>query len=369
MTRSENIALNAREFADRRVVLSSWPTMLYVELTQNCNLACNMCRSARLNDRALNMSDELFGYIASTLMPYAHTVDLRGWGESTILPELPARLRAVLASGARPRLVTNGLAMTAELWELFWEGDGVVAVSVDAASPRLFRDLGRGSLAKVLRNVDTGVALRNRCGHGTLYFTTTVSAFTLHELPSIIRMAAHHGVPKVFAHPIKVPAGMAAALSTVASEIAPALLHAGQVAREEGVLLQLGASLDTATTVTGGLPTTCASPWSHALICHNGDITFCDHLVNTPALSMGRLGSADFRAIWNGERFRRVRAAHVSAERSRTVGPSFRKCNWCYAHRYGDSEPAPMSHEVSRHVSTEGALPLFYLASTPNAAR
>src|SRR5262245_17025085 len=125
--RDANAALNRLEYETRRTRLASRPTMLYIELTQNCNLKCKMCRSGFSYDPSRDMRADLFDSIVEYLFPYAELIDLRGWGESTILRSFASRLRVALDSGARVRLVTNALAMTETLWSMFFEGDNIVA--------------------------------------------------------------------------------------------------------------------------------------------------------------------------------------------------------------------------------------------------
>ena len=58
--------------------------MIFVELTENCNCRCEMCRPLYKNSPDKNMSFPLYKKIADTLFPYANCVDFRGWGESLI---------------------------------------------------------------------------------------------------------------------------------------------------------------------------------------------------------------------------------------------------------------------------------------------
>jgi radical SAM protein with 4Fe4S-binding SPASM domain len=355
--RLANAALNAREYHERRVMLRSRPTMVFVELTQNCNLTCRMCRSAGGYDASRNMTDGLFELVIQELGETASWIDLRGWGESTLLADFSAKLRRAAESGARLRLVTNALLIEASHFEVICQSAGVVAVSVDAATPDLFAQLGRGDLKRVMKNVRVGVDVSRTCGMGEIYLNTVVSQFNMHELPDIVSMAASAGVTRVVMSPIKTFPGHCAGLESASDEIREYVAAAAARAIEVGVVLQLGASLHDDHVVAEALPSTCASPWSHALINYNGEVVFCDHLLNRPDYSMGSMLHLSFGDIWNGEVFQNLRQAHVDAERSRVVGSAFQKCNWCYARRYMDGDPAPIPLERLREVSTraEGA--------------
>jgi radical SAM protein with 4Fe4S-binding SPASM domain len=326
--------------------------MLYVELTQNCNLKCNMCRSGGGFDPSKNMPHELFARIVSELMPYATMVDLRGWGESTILPTFAAQIQAAAASGVRLRLVTNGLAITEEMWTLILQTDGVIAVSIDAVDSALARDLGRGDVGKALAHVRVGAAVQRRLGTGHIYLNSVVSTFNCAEIDKVIAVAAELGVTKVVLSPIKTSPGAYAQLSLSRVDLRALLERAAARGRASGVTIHLAAALEPDLAIAEALPTTCSSPWSHAVISYNGELLFCDHLINHFDYSMGNIVNVPFRQVWNGAAFQSLRRAHVAAETSRSLGECFRKCTWCYSNRYQDSEPAPIPGEETREVSS-----------------
>jgi radical SAM protein with 4Fe4S-binding SPASM domain len=349
--RIRNAELNAEEYRLRKLVLRSRPTMVYIELTQNCNLSCLMCRSANTFDRSKNMPDALFERTLEELAPTATWVDLRGWGESTILPDFTAKLRITARTGARVRLVTNGLLITPEHFELICGTDGAIAVSVDAASPELFAQLGRGDLNRVVANVREGTAVARRIGRGDVYFNSVVSQFNLHELPGIVELAASIGIERVVMSPIKTWSGHSAGLEDVPRELQEAVARATATANALGMTLQLGAALHPSQAVAEALPSTCASPWTHALIDYEGHLIFCDHLISKRDYAMGNVASHSFESVWNGEVFQSLRRLHVEAEQSRRLPMAFQKCTWCYHNRYKDAESPPLADEARREVS------------------
>ena len=366
--REANRFRNEQDYLSRRVELVSYPTMLYVELTQNCNLACKMCRASDGYDPSRDMDGHLFDRILNELFAYATMVDLRGWGESTILPNFKSRLKATLETGVRARLISNGLAFDEELWNLFFERDGVVGISLDAPDAELFRQLGRGDLDRVVKNLRCGVGVSRRLGSGLLYLKVVVNSFTIGTLPDVIRLAADIGIAKVTVNPIKCPEHQLAHLTHSRDSIPAILDRAIEVAKTLGVKVQLGSALDQSLAVEYGLPTICSNPWSHALIDYAGRVGFCDHLINHPEYTFGSLVTEPFRNIWNGPAFRDLRAQHIAAEVRRGVDDRFVKCNWCYKNRYLESEHSPFEGIHIREVSTETGMPLYDLGHAPEPA-
>src|SRR5579863_7238497 len=78
-----------QEFAAGCTRLEAMPRVLFVELTRFCNLACQMCREPGAVGRDQSLSTQLFDRFATEFFPTTEIVDLRGWGESLILPEWP----------------------------------------------------------------------------------------------------------------------------------------------------------------------------------------------------------------------------------------------------------------------------------------
>jgi radical SAM protein with 4Fe4S-binding SPASM domain len=286
------------------------------------------------------MADEVFERALDELSATASMIDLRGWGESTLLRSFGIRARRAALGGARLRLVTNGLAMTEEYWRLILQTDGVVALSVDAANERTWQLLGRGDMQRVIRNLAVGIDVLREIEYGTIYFNTVVSAVNVDELEEIVRLAARSGVHRVVFQPVKVPQGSELSLEAEVKRLRKSLVNAAEAGRDYGVTCLAGASLHPELVDSEFLPTACSNPWSHVVVSYDGELIFCDHLIGHADHSVGNIMSAPFESIWNGWAMARLRLAHVEAERSRDVG-RFKKCTWCYANRYGETEAAP----------------------------
>ena len=362
--RERNASINKAEFERRDLRLTSYPTMLFLELTQNCNLACKMCRDQSPYDPKLDMSPEVFDRAMTELGPYAELIDLHGWGESTILAGFHDRLIRTLETGARVRLVTNGHAMTRRLWDALFNAESIVVVSFDSASPANFQALGRGDFDRVVRNVRQGAEIRNLKGRGTISFNVVVNSYTLSELSDIVRLAADLGVNRVLVNPIKCSPDHPAHLRNSVDRIPAELDRASAAAREVGVKMQLGAALDDSLAVEYGLPVVCSNPWTNALIDHRGHIGYCHHAIGRPEYVFGSLLENSFASVWNGPDFIELRRQLVEAATTRRVSSKFPKCEWCYHNRYRDGE-FPAESVEDREVSTETGLPLYKPAGTP----
>jgi len=116
--KESNKLINTEEFESNKVRLSSFPTNIFIELTRNCNCYCRMCfRKNNSYRNELDMSFELFKKAADIFFPYAECVDLRGFGESTILNNWTEIVDYVLRYDCKFGIFTNLSILDEQMWE------------------------------------------------------------------------------------------------------------------------------------------------------------------------------------------------------------------------------------------------------------
>jgi MoaA/NifB/PqqE/SkfB family radical SAM enzyme len=353
--RTANQRQNIEEFDQRRTRLSSRPLALFVELTQNCNLRCASCRSATTFRADWNMTDALFERVADELFSTALLVDLRGWGESTILKGFPRAADRVLDSGARLRLVTNGQVNLPRVWDRMMATGSLLVLSCDAATPGLFSTLRTGgTLQRLTATAREAVALRERHGarEDLISLYVVVSRPNLGELAGIVELAASLGVRRVSLGPIQIGRDHPWNLRHDLDGVRQALDAAAERARLLDVQLHLASAMDVTLALDDGLTSLCTHPWAYAYISHGGGVGFCDHLIGMEKYTFGLLRDLTFEEIWNGEGFQNLRERHVG----QALGERFSACRWCYRQRYVDFEhlthPALAQHVVSTATRT-----------------
>jgi MoaA/NifB/PqqE/SkfB family radical SAM enzyme len=340
MLREENRRLNLREYTDGKTELKSLPRYVLVELTQGCNLRCPMCRPDIISTKAASMTRECFDRIADELFPTAEMVDLRGWGESLVLPDVEQFIRSTAKYGAAIRFVTNLSFQRDDVLDCLAEFGCHVAVSFDTADPGLFGHLRRGAnLAQVARNIEYLVdRYRKRSLPADLvYFTCTVQRPALEHLPGIIDFAASRGVREVRLFEVTAKTESELSLANITEEVDLALHRSAARARETGVRVFMGTRLGSMPENPVGEPA-CIHPWAYAAITFDGHVGFCDHLIGpdgSPFL-LGRLGTNSFEEIWNGPEWQELRREHLTTRR--ILANKFHECDWCYRNRYVDFE-------------------------------
>src|SRR5207302_8590066 len=123
--------------------VENWARAVFVELTQNCNLRCWMCRPDALPQDERMMSEDTFQLVVDELFPCAEIIDLRGWGESLLYPGFKRAVKLASLSGAKVKLYTNLSVDDVAIYECLVEHSVLTTVSFDAATQERFRRLRR----------------------------------------------------------------------------------------------------------------------------------------------------------------------------------------------------------------------------------
>lgn len=340
--RKLNAKLNHEEFLTHKIVLKSYPRMLFLELTRVCNLACPMCRPKIITGKELFMSDKILNIVRKELFPYVSVVDLRGWGESTLDPRLFQLIDELNLGGVRCRIFTNLITHNPAYWEIIGSKKIDVAISLESATPELYEKFRRGAkFDHFLLNLEN--LMKSRQCHNIrndIYFSVVISDENIIEIPLLIKLATKYNIPVVRLNPITVGQGVESYPTKIGisenkkSEFNEAIKEAIKICRKTKVRIQLGANIISAN--DGGFDI-CLHPWSYIFIRYDGGIGFCDHLVNHPRSIMGKIKNQSFFEIWNNQRYQELRKWHV-IHYFKELKKHGIECDWCYRNRFADCE-------------------------------
>lgn len=283
----------------------------------------------------------MFSEMAAALFPTAKFVDLRGWGESTIIPNFMQYLDVALRYPAKIKLITNAVVRHRALWERLGAEGITVGISFDAAEATLFRELrGGAKLDQVLENVEILSSSMLEAGHSIgekLYFCITVSGKNLDQLGGIIRLGMSYGIRRFKLEPLLAPAGDPGRLEYHAHRIPHVLGELASLRAQHDLLIELSAALQADGVRSEAVKKVCIHPWQYLYINSRGRLGFCDHLNGREEYTFAHWSEGRFDDFWNGAEMRRLREEHLQrpAGNPISVCPD---CNWCYDYRYMDLE-------------------------------
>ncbi|MCW3464959.1 radical SAM protein [Chitinophaga nivalis] len=321
--------------------LTAFPRALYIELTDRCNLNCPMCRSAGFKGDVLPF--DMYEDIARVLFPHARFIDLRGWGESTILKNFEDYLDVALQYGKRIKLISNGTINRPSLWEKLGRERVLVGISFDAADEVTFERIrGGASMKKVLHNIEllqNALLSNNHSVSDNLYFCITVSGDNAAQLCDIIKLGMQFGITHFKMEPLKTTAEDPSNLIHHTARVKQAIQDLKHLVMAYPQLkVEYSASLLEEETNVSKVKKFCIHPFTYLYINSKGGLGFCDHLNGVAEFVWGQWKGVDgFSAFWHGEKMKLLREEHQQALSGGHIS-SCVDCNWCYERRYADLE-------------------------------
>jgi len=178
------------------------PYRARLELTDACNLRCQMCPQS-MWDWERNYAEEWVLKRAESLYPWLLELDLTSFGE-TILSPLFRRALEGAPSHAQTLLISNGLLIDDEVADLL-VGSGLseLHISIDSATRETYKIMrGVDSFDKLLENCNRLIQCKERLGSSTPYlvFNYTITRKSIDDLIPLIRLAATIGFQRVHAN-------------------------------------------------------------------------------------------------------------------------------------------------------------------------
>jgi radical SAM protein with 4Fe4S-binding SPASM domain len=327
----KNTEFNTRELAENRRLLKSRPPLVYVELTQRCNCSCRMCYRSNpsfplANREDADMDMRVYESVVQELFDSAEVVDLRGFGETTIYPELLKILEFNWRSYPEIayKLVSNGKAVDAEIMKAMARLDLDLHISFDAAEKDLFEFLRRGnSFDAVVATIMKWNKIYSPQNPARLL--ATLHRFNWDKLCGIAEFAATSGCHLLSVSEIDPMTGeeWLPDEAAVAGEMGKCV----EICAAAGIDVVLPVKYMDAIRLDNGWATVviqrCTAAWNTVLIKYDGEIYSCSHRFG----SMGNMTRTSFEEIWNGERFARLREG---GSRSRKSG-----CDGCRRNALG----------------------------------
>lgn len=321
------------ERANKHRHTTPFPEHVFVELTRNCNGYCRMCSRKKQNYTTdLDMPFDIFKKIADTLFLHAKSVDLRGFGESTLLTNWLEYVNYALKYDCRLGIITNLNKRDDKMWEHLAKNNFWIGVSFDGATKQTFNYIRRGNeFDNVVHNLQHLVKCFKKYNRDVkdLYLVTTVQKNNLLELPKIILFASKLGLKLVEFNPVRTSETDKNNIYFHQEEMRRILSRCVKLADKNNINLVLLGSLGQKSLEQQiGYPgtTSCKRPWSHAYITYDGRVGPCNHLLDPP-LFFGTLKEESFQDIWDNWLFNSLRDVINTKDR-----PFF--CKWCEKNRY-----------------------------------
>lgn len=325
--------------AARGARMDALPRMVFIEVTNRCNLLCETCpRTYFTREPLKTLTFAEFCAIADQL-PEMQRCALHGIGEPLLNRELPEMIAYLKRRGVEVLFNSNGTLLTPAWQEaLVRSGLDQFRCSVDGARPETYAAIrGADLLHRVVAGL-TGLAqTKARLGTATprVSIWCVATRENIAELPELVRLAARVGVPEVYLQRMVFFAGDAAQQYGMARH--DLAIFDSALSQQEAVIAEceaLSAELGIAFHASGGRDLrgslaaqrpageapwrACMRPWTTAYITANGNCLPCCispfSTADYGSLILGNLFERPFAEIWNDAAYGAFRARLLSTQ-------------------------------------------------------
>lgn len=329
--KAQNQLLNSQEILARKVHLKSKPVSFSFAICGPCNLECVHCGFhlfGRTSDK--QVSEEVYSKVLDEIMPTAYTCNLGGsnWGEMTIAKGFHRFLLDAKRFGVRINLTTNGTRLIDDWVNDLLDTLNVIGFSMEGINEE-FEKVRGFRWRHFLKNVEK--VCQGRADRGKKFrveWRYCAHAGSIHQLPDMIRLARSVGVDRIQVMNLVtyVEAQKYNSLFYHRSLANHYFTESRKVAAELNFDVEIPPDFN-----TGAFPDTmlsqmtrgsepspesaparntvelvnCYRPWQICVVNELGEVTPSDVYWR----SMGNLQSRTFASIWNGWKYRRLRAA------------------------------------------------------------
>jgi MoaA/NifB/PqqE/SkfB family radical SAM enzyme len=313
------------------------PRVVFIEVTNRCNLLCETCPRTFFDREPLKtLTYDEFVQIAEQF-PEMQRALLHGVGEPLLNKDLPAIIRYLKGRNVEVIINSNGTLLTPAWQTALIESElDEYRCSIDGAKPETYaRIRGANLLHKLTEGLAGLVATKARLGVATprISIWCVGTQENLDELPDLVRLAARLGVPEVYLQRMVYFATEPENQFGMARD-ERAILAADDAYQERviGVCEALSAELGIAFRASGARDPrsslaalreadltpwqACMRPWTTAYVTANGNCLPCcisPFATNDyPSLILGNLFERPFAQLWNDYHYQQFRTALLS---------------------------------------------------------
>jgi MoaA/NifB/PqqE/SkfB family radical SAM enzyme len=321
----------------RGPVMESGPKVVFIEVTNRCNLLCETCPRTYFQREPLkSLSLQEFITIAEQF-PRMQRALLHGIGEPLLNQELPEIIKYLKTRDVEVIINSNGTLLTPSWQEkLIESGLDQYRCSIDGATDETYaRIRGAALLPKLKKGLEGLVETKKRLGVASpqISIWCVATRENLQELPDLLRMAASLGVPEVymqrmvyFAKQSDQQYGMArdelAIFGKDDDTEEKVIRECTQLSSELGIDFLASGGRDPAGSLAAARPAdyapwqACMRPWTTAYVTANGNCLPCCispfATDNYESLILGNLFENSFSEIWNETLYQKFRTDLLS---------------------------------------------------------
>ena len=291
------------------------PRKLYLDLTEDCNMFCSMCRDEP-GPKGRIMERKLFERIINETKDGVSSYSIFNWGESLLVPDIKERIEYIHKK-KRPEtkldISTNGMLLTEEMADFLLKNDVEITVSFDGATKETFEKIRRGSNFEIiLKNLKKAVEISKKykvekVRQPGIY--VSIQKDNWKELIQIVELMKENDVEKIG---MGIVVGPEEFRKEVDKEFVREIENAINLAEKYNMVVDLYPTKIKEYVFAGNkyvkkdkylVDTKCDAPFTNVSIKWNGDVYLCCNVGDF----VENIKDKSFQEIWQGEKYNDLR--------------------------------------------------------------
>jgi radical SAM protein with 4Fe4S-binding SPASM domain len=314
----------------RPEVVNDLPIHLQMESTDACNLNCTTCSRDILIKKSRLLDEKVWKKVIDETRP--SNINVSGIGEPFLHPDIFEIVKYAKSKGSIINCATNFTRIHGRYREIVDSGISQLKVSIDSINRETFKSIrGEDCFDEIIDNIRNIVKMRNSLKRDTpaIRFNFAVQHLNYKQAPELIDLAADIGVEGIYFQYLEYVdmegrKGMLTGDMTKES-LLEVLKETEKRAAEKGILTNLDIwwrdfdiFWNKMQPIAEFQPNSkqCYFPWFSTWVSADGWIRPCPIMPWTlDEGRMGNLAQQSFSEIWNGPKYRELRAALARGER------------------------------------------------------
>jgi len=326
-----NNSYNQMQAASGGQVSLLYPEKLYLDITHDCNIYCQMCRD-KVEITGKTMPYDLFRRIVDETSPYIKSYSLFNSGEPLIVDDFCERVdyvHSIKRDDCRIEISTNGMLLTDDIIGFLRAREVSVIVSFDGADKEIFEKIRRGaSFERVCGNLQKlSAAYSDIALHKSPQIYVTLQKDNQAQLLKIAELAYSLGVRSVGFGLVNSPSAYApdnlgllkSQIESTSRYLDACKMLNGLYPTRVGDYLWWGSSYTHMDNFI--LDNRCTAPFVSAAVRYNGDICLCCNIGER----VDSVIDKSFLEVWQSSRFDILRE---SVNSSSTMPERCKHCWW-----------------------------------------
>ncbi len=309
------------------------PMKVYLDLTEDCNMYCIMCREKIINEGRI-MDINLFKRLVNETCEGTTSYSIFNWGESLILKDIKERIDYLISKKLPEAFIdisTNGTYLSEEMSRFLLERNVEITVSFDGSNKNTFEKLRRGSnFNQICKNLKKAVEIANEKNirkdrKPGIY--TSIQKDNWKEIADIVKLAKELGVERIAMGPVVGPEEFRA---EVTEEFVNKISEAINYAEENDMYVDMFPTKLEDYVWEGNkyvkaekylIDKTCNAPFTSISIKWNGEAYLCCNVGDF----VEKINNKSFSEVWNGERYKELR---INVNKDEKIPRMCLRCPW-----------------------------------------